>query len=127
MTDAEIRISYQYAVNKKEQLEILAQLNACSVNTIIKKLNAMGIKTVEPKKTKHKKKTAPWRSEDVVQLLELRHQGKSLKDISHEMRRTETAVKSVLCRLDPNTVVQPTAAMLSGLKMWKKQQLLKTR
>lgn len=127
MTDAEIRISYKYAVNKKEQLEILAQLNACSVKTIIKKLNAMGIETVELKKTKHQKKAVRWRSEDVVQLLELWQQGKNLKDISHELRRSEAAIKNALNRLNPNTVAQPTATMLSGLKRWKKQQLLKTR
>ena len=126
MTDGEIRTSYQYAVNKKEQLEILAQLNGCSVGRIIKKLNAMGIETVEPKKKTTKKKANRWSADDVVQLLDLWHKGKSLRNISKEIGRSEVAIKAVLYRLDPNTEPPPTAEMNKGLKMWRKQQILKT-
>ena len=34
MTDNEIRISYKYAKDKKAQIRILAQLNACSLSKI---------------------------------------------------------------------------------------------
>lgn len=43
MTESEIKVSYQQAKSKKEQLKILAELNACTVEEIIKILVKNGI------------------------------------------------------------------------------------
>lgn len=123
MTDTEIRTSYCEAANPKEQLEILAQLNACSINTIIKKLQAMGITPVEPKTRRTRKAYDQWTEDDVIQLLDLRHSGMSFNKIAKTMNRTETAIRSVLTRLDPNNKTEPTATMHRAWKKWCKKQL----
>lgn len=54
MTDSEIIKSYKEAKEKKKQIEILAQLNACPVTTIREILIANGVQFPGPKPKKAK-------------------------------------------------------------------------
>ena len=61
MTDAEIRESYRTAKNKRQQVRILAELNACEVDVITAILNENGKKAQkmpekEPKTIKNRQK-----------------------------------------------------------------------
>lgn len=61
MTDAEIRESYRTAKNKRHQVKILAELNACGVDVITAILNENGKKAQkmpekEPKTIKNRQK-----------------------------------------------------------------------
>ena len=96
MTDGQLAMLYRDAKNKKEQLEILAQLNACSVEKITKRLNAMGIETVEPKAKRKRDRYREWSEADILALLDLKHSGASVRKISKALDRSETAIRSVL-------------------------------
>ena len=122
MTDGQLAMLYRDAKNKKEQLEILAQLNACSVEKIIKRLNAMGIETVEPKVIRKRAAYRAWSEEDILKLLDLTASGASLRKISKALNRSETAIRSVLCKLEPSNRTEATPLMQNALKKWQKKQ-----
>ena len=122
MTDRQIAMLYRDAKNKKEQLEILAQLNACSVETIIKRLNAMGVETVAPKVIRKRAAYREWSEADILALLDLKHSGASVRKISKTLDRSETAIRSVLCKLEPSNRTEATAIMQTALKKWQKKQ-----
>lgn len=122
MTDRQIAMLYRDAKNKQEQLNILAELNACSVNTIIKKLNAMGVETVAPKVIRKRAAYRAWSEADILALLDLKHSGASVRKISKTLDRSETAIRSVLCKLEPSNRTEATAIMQTALKKWQKKQ-----
>ena len=122
MTDGQLAMLYRDAKNKKEQLEILAQLNACSVEKITKRLNAMGIETVEPKAKRKRDRYREWSEADILALLDLKHSGASVRKISKALDRSETAIRSVLCKLDPSTRAEGTEIMRTALQKWHKKQ-----
>lgn len=103
MTDEEICTSYRDAAYKGQQLEILAELNAVTVETITAILERGGYRVgEEAEEAKPAKKLVKvengkeWTAEEDEKLIELHNAGMSGVDIGKEMGRTKYSVQTRL-------------------------------
>lgn len=101
MTDEEICTSYRDAAYKGQQVEILAELNAATVETITAILERGGYRVGEeeekpPKKTVKVEKGKAWTAEEDERLVALHNAGMSGRAISEAMERTRYSVQTRL-------------------------------
>lgn len=101
MTEEQICASYRDAADKEKQVEILAELNAATVETITAILERGGYRIGEeeekpPKKTVKVEKGKEWTPEEDERLIELHNAGLSGVDIGKEMGRTKYSVQTRL-------------------------------
>lgn len=92
MTDTEIRAEYNTAKNKRKQVEILADLNACSHDEMIAKLKELGCEIPE------KPQKRPYRKLDPVKAMELYKAGMSQREMARELGVAQSTVGSWLYR-----------------------------
>lgn len=103
MTDEEICTSYRDAADKGQQVEILAELNAATVETITAILERGGYRVGEEaeeakpaKKVAKVEKGKAWSAEEDARLAELHNAGMSGKAIGELMGRSRYAVQTRL-------------------------------
>lgn len=92
MTPGEIKTSYMQAANRKAQIGVLADLNACSKRDIIAVLKAIGVEIEKPKPRPY----TVWTKEEEDRLAELDKQGLPKQKIADAMGRN---VKSIIYKL----------------------------
>ena len=97
MTEQEIIASYKGAKDKSKQIGILAELNDCGWEQIADMLKAGGIE-FQPKKKKAQ--GTPWSQEEKEDVLRMRGEGKSYREIGEMLGREESAVRACANRLD---------------------------
>lgn len=111
-SENDICYMYRYAVNKKEQIKILAQLNACTENEIRKVLERNGIKPVKPHVVQHRSEPyKPWTTEEMVQLLYLVANGMTDKKLSEYFKRSETAISNMKNKIKRRRTEKARAAL----------------
>lgn len=91
MTDTEIRAEYNTAKDKRKQVEILADLNACSAAQMIDKLKELGCEVDEAPKRTYKKL-------DTEKVLELYRKGMTQRKIAEELGTAQSTIRSFLYR-----------------------------
>lgn len=92
MSEEEICVRYKQAKDPKEQIRILAELNACSVTTIEQILKQNDCMMPE----KEKRIVERWTKEEAEKLWQLRAEGYTIERIAPELGRTVSAVKHYL-------------------------------
>ena len=92
MTPGEIKTSYMQAANRKAQIGVLADLNACSKQDIKDVLKAIGAPVDDEKYHK-------WTAEEDARLKELLEAGCSQKEIGEQMGLRATQIHSRLSLL----------------------------
>ena len=91
---------YRHAKRPAEQIEILAEVNGCSVSEIKAVLTKNGIKVVEGAKPKRSRVRAKnWTVDDLVQLLYLEANGMSTIKLAEHFGRTEIAIRDIKSKI----------------------------
>ena len=91
---------YRHAKRPAEQIEILAEVNNCSVSEIKAVLTKNGIKVVEGAKPKRSRVRAKnWTVDDLVQLLYLEANGMSTIKLAEHFGRTEIAIRDIKSKI----------------------------
>lgn len=98
--ERDICYMYRHAKRPAEQIEILAEVNNCSVSEIKAVLTKNGIKVVEGAKPKRSRVRAKnWTVDDLVQLLYLEANGMSTIKLAEHFGRTEIAIKDTKSKI----------------------------
>lgn len=117
-SENDICYMYRHAVNKKEQIKILAQLNACTENEIRKVLERNGIKPVKPHVVQHRSEPyKPWTLEEMVQLLYLSANGMNEAKMSKYFKRSETAIRNMRNKI----IMKRTEKARAALEIYKRR------
>ena len=111
-SDKDICDMYRHAVNPKEQIRILAQLNICTEKEIRDVLERNGIEPVGPRVVQHRSEPyKPWTIEEMVQLLYLVANGMTDKKLSEYFGRSETAIRNMKCKINRQRTENACAAL----------------
>ncbi len=105
MTPGEIKTSYMQAANRKAQIGVLADLNACSKRDIIAVLKAIGVEIEKPKPRSY----TVWTKEEEARLAELYKQGLSKQEIVDAMGRNIKSINYKLRDLGRKTAAEPVS------------------
>lgn len=100
----EIVASYQSALDKKAQIQILADLNVCTKQDIEDLLRSHGVELPESKPVP---RAAKWTVQEEDQLRKLAGEGKTSKEIAELMDRTHKAVEQKLSKMHISLRQQP--------------------
>lgn len=92
MSESDICEMYKYAKNPKSQINILAQLNGCSTDTICRILQNHGFLSAVPRAAKKKVPRKAWSVEEITQLLHLIDSGLNNKALAKHFNRTVGSV-----------------------------------
>lgn len=99
-TERDICYMYRHAIKPAEQIEIMAELNGCSVEKIKDVLERNGIEIVKVKKANRCRVRAKnWTVDDLVQLLYLEANGMSTIKLAEHFGRTEHAVRGIKSKI----------------------------
>ncbi len=111
-SDKDICDMYRHAADQKEQIRILAQLNACKENEIRDVLERNGIEPVGPRVVQHRTEPyKPWTIEEMVQLLYLVANGMTDKKLSEYFKRSETAISNMKSKINRKRTENARAAL----------------
>lgn len=94
--EGEIVASYQSALDKKAQIQILADLNVCSKQEIEDLLRSHGVELPEVKPVP---RAAKWTVQEEDRLRKLAGEGNTSKEIAELMDRTHKAVEQKLSKM----------------------------
>ena len=92
----EIVASYQSALDKKAQIQILADLNVCTKQDIEDLLRSHGVELPEAKSVP---RAAKWTVQEEDRLRKLAGEGNTSKEIAELMDRTHKAVEQKLSKM----------------------------
>lgn len=114
----EIVASYRSALDKKEQIKILADLNACKTQDIRELLIAHGETLPEVRRDL---RVLKWTVQEETQLRQLAAEGKSATEIAELMGRTRKSVEQKLSKMHISLRRQPIMqkALLESLPTGK--------
>lgn len=123
MSDYEIAESYTHAANPAKQIKVLVELNACTKADIEAALLRRGIKLPTPKAHKLKGvKKKYWTVAELVELLCLQESGLSKPALAKHFGRTETAVRNILTKMNPEVVSVPPRNIAKALELYKQEK-----
>lgn len=111
MTPGEIKVRYMQAANRKAQIGVLAELNACSKQDIISVLKAIGVEIEKPKPRSY----TVWSKEEEERLAELDKQGLSKQEIADAMGRN---IKSIIYKLRDLRLKIAAEPVSKPLEVW---------
>ena len=100
MTDSELKVSYLQAANRTNQVRVLAELNARSINDTVGKLQSLGLDVdVRGVATSYGACRRTWKQKEVDRMMLMRSEGHTWREIGYALCRSRQTVQNKYLRI----------------------------